>query len=97
MIDVNCMVAVEQENTNDLIAAIISFDRILVFVAPAASETALRRDASTKDRLTLIIHADRWLVRDGCRASLKILIFGCGCDSDPAGGPGGRGFHGSLG
>ena len=44
--------------------------------------------------LALIIHASWWLVWNGHRASLKILILECGYDSDPAAG---RVAGGSMG
>jgi hypothetical protein len=45
--------------------------------------------------LTLIIHADRSLVLTGRQAVERVLILGRRCDRSPAGGPGGRGFHGA--
>ena len=49
--------------------------------------------------LTLMIHADGWLARDGGWAVHRLAILGSGYDDGPAGGPGagGRGFHGPRG
>jgi hypothetical protein len=47
--------------------------------------------------LTLIIQAYRSLAWGSRRAAQWILILGSGDDGGPAGGPGGRGFHGPRG
>jgi hypothetical protein len=45
--------------------------------------------------LASMIHREWWLAYWGLCDALWMLILGFGCDRGPAGGPGGRGFHGS--
>ena len=44
--------------------------------------------------LALIIHRDRAPAWRDVSAALRILVLGTGYEGGPAGGPGGRGFHG---
>jgi hypothetical protein len=47
--------------------------------------------------LALIIHRDRAPAWRDVSAALRILVLGTGYEGGPAGGPGGRGFHGPWG